>query len=183
MRWWLKRPLRRKKAKAWHLWWGSPRFDRPNAAQDDVLGDLRSESVHSGNEDVGGGHLFHGLLSEDVELPRVEALVDDEVVISVVRRRADDVIVRDDVELVVGVSRLVGNWETMTRWRFFKFSTEILSCLQFSWSALEVLESNESHVAWLFGISSDYFYFFQFEINSNSIKKLLFSLSCPNLMR
>ena len=54
-------------------------------------------------------------MSEDVELPRVEALVDDDVVISVVRRRADDVIVRDDVELVVGVSRLVGNWETMTR--------------------------------------------------------------------
>ena len=110
----------KKKSKAWHRWWGSPRFDRPDAAQDDVLGDLRSESVHSGNEDVGGGHLFHGLLSEDVELPRVEALVDDDVVFSVVRRRADDVIVCDDVELVVGVSRLVGKWETITPKRFFK---------------------------------------------------------------
>ena len=63
--------------------------------------------------------------------------------------------------------------------KIFKFSTEIFSCLQFSWSALEVLDSNESHVAWLLGISSDYFYFFQFEINSSNIKKLKIFTELP----
>lgn len=50
--------------------------DGLDAAEDDVLGDLDAESAEAGHEHVRGRHATHGVVPEDVELPRVEALVD-----------------------------------------------------------------------------------------------------------
>lgn len=50
--------------------------DGLDAAEDDVLGDLDAETAEAGDEHVGGRHAAHGVVSEDVELPRVQTLVD-----------------------------------------------------------------------------------------------------------
>ena len=47
-----------------------------HSAEDNILGDLSPEAFHAGDEDVRDGHLLHGLVAHDVQLPGVEALVD-----------------------------------------------------------------------------------------------------------
>ena len=47
-----------------------------DAGKDDVLGDFNAQSTHSRDQHVRFGHAPHGLLAENVELTRVQALVD-----------------------------------------------------------------------------------------------------------
>ena len=49
--------------------------DRFDAGEDDVFGDFDAEAAHTGNENVGFGHASHRLLAKNVQLARVESLV------------------------------------------------------------------------------------------------------------
>jgi len=50
--------------------------DRLDTAEDDVLGDFDAETAEAGDEHIRGRHAPHGVVSEDIELPRVQTLVD-----------------------------------------------------------------------------------------------------------
>ena len=57
-------------------WRGVPQGQALNTGEGNVLCDLNAESFHSGDKDVGCAHALHSLVSKDIELTTIEALVD-----------------------------------------------------------------------------------------------------------